>query len=119
MTITIKTAQDIEGMRVACRLASEVLDYIEPFIKPGITTNEIDKLCHDYMVDVQGCIPAPLNYAGRLQALPQVDLHLDQPPGLPRHSKRQAAQKRRLTEHRHHHHQRWLAWRHQPHVPCG
>jgi methionyl aminopeptidase len=46
MTITIKTAEDIEGMRVACRLASEVLDYIEPFIKPGITTNEIDKLCH-------------------------------------------------------------------------
>ena len=63
MTITIKTAQDIEGMRVACRLASEVLDYIEPFIKPGITTNEIDKLCHDYMVNVQDCIPAPLNYA--------------------------------------------------------
>ena len=59
MTITLKTAQDIEGMRVACRLASEVLDYITPFVKPGITTNEIDKLCHDYMVDVQGCIPAP------------------------------------------------------------
>ena len=63
MTITIKTAEDINGMRVACRLAAEVLDYIEPFIKPGITTNEIDKLCHDYMVDVQQCIPAPLNYA--------------------------------------------------------
>ena len=63
MTITLKTAEDIEGMRVACRLASEVLDFIEPYIKPGITTNEIDKLCHDYMVDVQGCIPAPLNYA--------------------------------------------------------
>ena len=61
MTISLKTAEDIEGMRVACRLASEVLDYIEPFVKPGITTNEIDKLCHDYMVDVQGCIPAPLN----------------------------------------------------------
>src|SRR5574343_526446 len=63
MSITIKTAEDIAGMRVACRLASEVLDYIGPFIKPGITTNEIDKLCHDYMVDVQDCIPAPLNYA--------------------------------------------------------
>lgn len=63
MTITLKTAQDIEGMRVACRLASEVLDFITPFVKPGITTNEIDKLCHNYMVDVQGCIPAPLNYA--------------------------------------------------------
>jgi methionyl aminopeptidase len=63
MTITIKTAQDIEAMRVACRLASEVLDYIEPFVKPGVTTEELDKLCHDYMVDVQQCIPAPLNYA--------------------------------------------------------
>ena len=52
MTITIKTAQDIEAMRVACRLASEVLDYIEPFVKPGVTTEELDKLCHDYMVDV-------------------------------------------------------------------
>ena len=63
MSITIKTAEDIEGMRLACRLASEVLDYIEPFVKPGVTTNELDKLCHDYMVNVQDCIPAPLNYA--------------------------------------------------------
>ena len=50
-------------MRIAGRLASEVLDYITPFVKPGITTGELDKLCHDYMVDVQGCIPAPLHYA--------------------------------------------------------
>jgi len=50
-------------MRIAGRLASEVLDYITPFVKPGITTGELDKLCHDYQVDVQGCIPAPLNYA--------------------------------------------------------
>jgi len=63
MTITLKTAEDIEGMRLACRLASEVLDYIEPFVKPGITTNELDKLAHDYMTQVQGSIPAPLNYA--------------------------------------------------------
>lgn len=63
MSITIKSASDIEGMRIACRLASEVLDYLEPFVKPGVTTNELDKLCHDYMVDVQQCIPAPLNYA--------------------------------------------------------
>jgi methionyl aminopeptidase len=63
MTITIKDAAGIEAMRLACRLAAEVLDYLEPFIKPGITTNEIDKLAHDYMVEVQGCIPAPLNYA--------------------------------------------------------
>ncbi|HLA36042.1 MAG TPA: type I methionyl aminopeptidase [Rhodocyclaceae bacterium] len=50
-------------MRPACRLASEVLDYIEPFVKPGITTEELDRLCHNYMVEVQGCIPAPLHYA--------------------------------------------------------
>jgi methionyl aminopeptidase len=63
MAITIKDNNDIEKMRVAGRLASEVLDYITPFVKPGVTTGELDRLCHDYMVDVQGCIPAPLNYA--------------------------------------------------------
>jgi methionyl aminopeptidase len=63
MSVTIKTPEEIEKMRVACRLASEVLDYIEPFVKAGVTTAEIDRLCHDYMVDVQGTIPAPLNYA--------------------------------------------------------
>jgi methionyl aminopeptidase len=63
MTITIKTAADIEGMRIAGRLASEVLDYLTPHIVPGITTEAIDKLAHDYMVEVQQCIPAPLNYA--------------------------------------------------------
>jgi methionyl aminopeptidase len=63
MSISIKTPEQIEKMRVAGRLASEVLDYITPFVVPGITTGELDKLCHDYMVDVQGCIPAPLNYA--------------------------------------------------------
>jgi methionyl aminopeptidase len=49
-------------MRVAGRLASEVLDYLTPFVKPGVTTNELDKLAHDFMVNVQGTIPAPLNY---------------------------------------------------------
>jgi len=63
MSIILKTPEEIEKMRVACRLASEVLDYITPFVKPGVTTGELDKLCHDYMVDVQRCIPAPLNYA--------------------------------------------------------
>lgn len=63
MSITIKNDQEIEKMRIAGRLASEVLDYITPFVTPGITTGELDKLCHDYMVDVQGCIPAPLHYA--------------------------------------------------------
>ena len=50
-------------MRVAGRLASEVLDFITPHIKSGVTTGKIDALCHDFMVNVQGTIPAPLNYA--------------------------------------------------------
>lgn len=63
MSISIKTPEEIEKMRVAGCLAGEVLDYIAPFVKAGVTTDELDKLCHDYMVNVQGCIPAPLNYA--------------------------------------------------------
>ena len=62
MTISIKDPQGVAGMRVAGRLASEVLDYLTPFVKPGVTTNELDQLAHDYMVNVQGTIPAPLNY---------------------------------------------------------
>ena len=63
MTITIKTAADAQAMRVAGRLASEVLDMLTPHVKPGITTEALDKLAHDYIVDVQQAIPAPLNYA--------------------------------------------------------
>lgn len=63
MDIVIKNDADIEKMRVAGRLASEVLDYITPHVVAGITTGELDQLCHDYMVNVQGTIPAPLNYA--------------------------------------------------------
>ena len=63
MAVSIKNSEDIKKMRVAGRLASEVLDYITPFIKPNITTEEIDKICHDYMVSEQKTIPAPLNYA--------------------------------------------------------
>jgi methionyl aminopeptidase len=63
MPIAIKTPDDIEGMRVAGRLAAEVLDYVTPFVRAGVTTGELDRLCHRYMVDVQATIPAPLNYA--------------------------------------------------------
>jgi methionyl aminopeptidase len=63
MTITLKTEEEIAAMRVACRLASEVLDYIAPHVRPGITTGALDTLCHQYMVEVQQTIPAPLNYA--------------------------------------------------------
>jgi methionyl aminopeptidase len=68
MTIPIKSLADIEGMRTACRLASEVLDMLTDHVKAGTTTAQIDKLGHDYMVDVQGGVPATLNY---------------QPPGYP------------------------------------
>ena len=62
MTITYKDADGIAGMRVAGRLASEVLDYLTPHVKPGVTTNELDRLAHDYITQVQGAIPAPLNF---------------------------------------------------------
>jgi len=63
------TSQEfIAGMREAGRLASEVLDHVTPFIKAGITTGELDRICHDYMINVQKTVPAPLNY---------------QPPGYP------------------------------------
>jgi len=61
-SISIKTADDIKGMRIAGRLAAEVLDFIEPHVKAGVTTGELDRLCHEYMTNVQGSIPAPLNY---------------------------------------------------------
>jgi len=63
MAITIKNEQDIQKMRMAGKLASEVLDFITPHVVAGITTEKLDQLCHDYMVNVQKTIPAPLNYA--------------------------------------------------------
>lgn len=63
MSVTIKNEDDIRNMRVAGKLAAEVLDFITPHVHAGITTEEIDRLCHDYMVKVQDTIPAPLNYA--------------------------------------------------------
>lgn len=62
MPVVIKTAEEIARMRVAGRLAADVLDYIAPHVKPGTTTGELDRLCHEYMVNIQGVIPAPLNY---------------------------------------------------------
>ena len=64
MPVTIKTADEIEKMRIAGRLAGEVLQMIRPHVKAGITTNELDRLCHDYIVNVQQAVPAPLNYRG-------------------------------------------------------
>ncbi|MDC9727032.1 MAG: type I methionyl aminopeptidase [Candidatus Thioglobus sp.] len=64
MAIDIKSSDEIEKMRVAGRLAADVLDMISPHVKAGVSTDELDKLCHDYIVDVQKAIPAPLNYHG-------------------------------------------------------
>ncbi len=64
MSTLIKTAEEIEKMRIAGKLAAEVLEMIEPHVVPGVTTNELDKLCHDYIVNEQQAIPAPLNYRG-------------------------------------------------------
>lgn len=64
MSVTIKTPEEIEKMRVAGRLAAEVLEMIEPHVVPGITTDELDAICHAYIVDEQQAIPAPLNYHG-------------------------------------------------------
>ena len=64
MTVTIKTADEQDKMRVAGHLAAEVLDMIADYVKPGVTTGELDRICHDYITDVQGAIPAPLNYRG-------------------------------------------------------
>ena len=63
MNITINNNDDIAKMRIAGRLGAEVLDYITPFVVHGVTTEQLDKLCHDYIVNVQLAIPAPLNYA--------------------------------------------------------
>ena len=63
MAVTPKTPEEIEKMRVAGRLASEVLDFIAPYVKPGVSTGKLNDLCHAYMVGEQGTIPAPLNYA--------------------------------------------------------
>ena len=63
MSVNLKSAEDIAKMRVAGRLAAEVLDYIAPHVQAGITTFELDRLCHEYMVEAQGTIPATLNYA--------------------------------------------------------
>ncbi|MDH3586798.1 MAG: type I methionyl aminopeptidase [Gammaproteobacteria bacterium] len=64
MTVTIKTADEQDKMRIAGRLAADVLDMVGDYVKPGVTTGELDRICHDYITEVQGAIPAPLNYRG-------------------------------------------------------
>jgi methionyl aminopeptidase len=64
MTIHIKSLEEQALMRIAGRLTADVLDMIGPHVKPGISTGELDQVCHDYIVEVQSAIPAPLNYRG-------------------------------------------------------
>ena len=64
MSIPIKSAQDLEHMRVAGRLAAEVLRVVEPFVKAGVSTAELDRICHEHIVEVQGTIPANIGYGG-------------------------------------------------------
>ena len=64
MSISIKTTDEIKKMRVAGRLAAQVLEMIEPHVRAGITTNQLDSICHKYIVEDLDAIPAPLNYHG-------------------------------------------------------
>ena len=64
MGVLIKTPEEIQRMRVVGRLAAQVLEMIEPYVRPGITTEEIDRRCHAFIVEEQRATPAPLNYRG-------------------------------------------------------
>lgn len=64
MSVTLKTPEEIEKMRVAGKLAADVLEMIGPYVQAGITTDELNTICHDYIINVQNAIPAPLNYNG-------------------------------------------------------
>ena len=64
MSIPLRSEEEIVKLREACQLAQDVLVMIEPYVKAGVSTGELDRICHDYMVNVQGTIPAPLNYHG-------------------------------------------------------
>ncbi len=64
MRITIKTKDEIEKMRVSGRLAMEALEMIGAYVQEGITTNELNRICHNYIINVQRAMPAPLNYRG-------------------------------------------------------
>ncbi|MBP6513970.1 MAG: type I methionyl aminopeptidase [Steroidobacteraceae bacterium] len=63
-TVTIKSPEEQAIMREAGRLTADVLDMIAPFVVPGVSTDELDRRCHDYIVNVQRAVPAPLNYKG-------------------------------------------------------
>ena len=98
MSIPIKSRDEIEKMREAGRLAAEVLDMIEPHVQPGVTTDDLNRVCHDYIVGVQGAIPAPLDYRGFPKSI-CTSVNHQVCHGIPG-SKR--LKKRGYPEHRHH-----------------
>lgn len=64
MSVTIKSPEEFQKMRVAGKLAADVLEMIKPYVQPGVTTGELDNICHKFIVEEQKAIPAPLNYHG-------------------------------------------------------
>lgn len=64
MTVTIKNAEQLEKMRTAGRLAADVLEMIAAYVKPGVTTDELDRICHEYITETQHAVPANLGYKG-------------------------------------------------------
>ena len=64
MTIEIKSSEDIDKMRLVGRLAAEQLEMVEEFVKPGVSTEKLNQICHEYTIEIQNAIPAPLNYRG-------------------------------------------------------
>ena len=113
MPVSIKSPEQIEKMRVAGRLAAEVLEVLVPHVKPGVTTEELDRIAHDHIVNVQKAIPANVGYKGFPKTLctsvNNVICH-----GIPIAG--QDPEGRRHRQHRRHRHQGRLARRHQPHV---
>ena len=108
MAISIKTPEEIEKMRVAGRLAADVLEMIEPFVKPGVSTGELDRICNDYIVNEQHAVSACLGYHGFPKSvcisINEVVCH-----GIPDD---EAAERWRHRQHRRDRHQRRLPRRH-------
>ena len=101
MNVTIKLPDEQEKMRVAGRLAADVLDMIGEHVRAGVTTDELDRICHQYITETQEAVPAPLNYRG----FPKIHLYFRQSCRLSRHPGRAQAQIRGRGEYRHHGHQ--------------
>ena len=101
MTATIKSTHEQDKMRVAGRLAARVLDMIGEHVRPGVSTGELDRICHEYIVDELDAVPAPLNYRGFPKSICTSVNHVV----LPRYSGRAQAQEGGRGQYRHHGHQ--------------